>query len=495
MPQIINTNIASLTAQRNLNASQSSLQTALQRLSSGLRINSAKDDAAGLSISERFTSQINGLDQAQRNANDGVSLAQTAEGALSQMGDLLQRIRTLAVQASNATNTASDRQAINQEVGQLTSELQRFAQTTQFNGQSILDGTFGSAAYQVGANAGQTITATTANFQTNKYGTYQVGGTTYGGASVTGGAVGAASGALIQAAGTLNINSSVGSGAVAVGVNDSAQTIAANINTNAAAAGVSATASTQATFTFGASGSYTLQVFGDNSAAQTVTFQLSNASDVSAAVDAFNQASSKTGITAKLATGSNAQLVLTAADGANIVLGKNASGDTAGTVVSTSGSGATLAAGASGALTVGGEVLINSANSYSISASGTTAYTIGLFGAASGATTTSALQSVSSLDVTTVDNANSAIRIVDSALTAINNQRASFGALQNRFSAAIANLQVSSENLTAARSRIRDADFAQETANLTRNQILQQAGTAMLAQANALPNSVLTLLR
>jgi flagellin len=492
MPQIINTNIASLTAQRNLNTSQSSLQTALQRLSSGLRINSAKDDAAGLAISQRFTAQINGLDQAQRNANDGVSLAQTAEGALGQMGDLLQRIRQLAVQSANATNTASDRQAINQEVGQLTSELQRFSQTTQFNGQNILDGSFGSAAYQVGANAGQTITATTANFQTSKYGAYQLGGTSYGGFAVVGtSATTAASGALITASGTLNISSSAGSGAVAVGTGDSAQTIASNINTNAAAAGVTATAFTQATFSFAASGSYTLQVMGDNSTAQTVSFQLTSASDVSAAVDAFNQASSKTGITAKVDT-TGSKLVLTAADGANVVLGVAATGDIAGAVKKEGTN--TVSLSSSGNITVGGQVLINSASSYSVAASGAT-FTAGLFGVASGATMTSSLQSVSSLDVTTVDNANQAIRIVDAALTAINNQRAAFGALQNRFSAAISNLQVTSENLSSARSRIQDADFAQETSNMTRSQILQQAGTAMLAQANALPNNVLTLLK
>ena len=176
MPQTINTNIASLNAQRNLNTSQSALATALQRLSSGLRINSAKDDAAGLAISERFTAQIRGLDQARRNANDGISLAQTAEGALQSAGDILQRIRELAVQSANATNSAGDRAAINSEVQQLTQELQRISTTTEFNGQKLLDGSFTTAVFQVGANANQTIVANSGNYQTNAYGNYRIGG-------------------------------------------------------------------------------------------------------------------------------------------------------------------------------------------------------------------------------------------------------------------------------------------------------------------------------
>jgi flagellin len=176
MAAIINSNLNSLTAQRNLSQSQASLSTSMQRLSSGLRINSAKDDAAGLSIAERFTSQIRGMSQAARNANDGISMSQTAEGALGAAGGILQRVRELAVQSANATNSASDRAALNAEVGQLTSELDRIAKSTQFNGQNILDGSFTSAQFQVGANAGQTITATTANFSTSAYGNYLHGG-------------------------------------------------------------------------------------------------------------------------------------------------------------------------------------------------------------------------------------------------------------------------------------------------------------------------------
>ena len=171
MAQTINTNVASLNAQRNLNSSQSSLATSHERLATGLRINSAKDDSAGLAISERMTSQINGLNQATRNANDGISLAQTAEGALSEVGNNLQRIRELAVQASNGTNSQEDRDALQAEVLQLQSEIQRVAEQTSFNGTKLLDGSFSGVAFQIGANAGETINISSiANAQTASLG-------------------------------------------------------------------------------------------------------------------------------------------------------------------------------------------------------------------------------------------------------------------------------------------------------------------------------------
>ena len=257
MTSTINTNINSLNAQRNLAANQASLSTSIERLSSGLRINSAADDAAGLAISERMTSQINGLDQAARNANDGISLSQVAEGALGSATTILQRVRELAVQSANATNTASDRAALNAEVGQLTSELGRIAQTTQFNGQNLLDGSFTSASFQVGANANQTITETTGNFNTNMYGNNRIGSSI---ATSTGGpgdlaegtgtigtnpstAVAATSSQI--AADTLTINGTSGSANVAVNAGDSAKTVAANINAQSATTGVTATADTK----------------------------------------------------------------------------------------------------------------------------------------------------------------------------------------------------------------------------------------------------------
>lgn len=496
MAGIINTNVASLDAQRQLDKNSGTLGTVLQRLSSGLRINSAKDDAAGLAISERFTSQINGLDQARRNANDGVSLAQTAEGALSQMGDILQRVRELAVQSVNATNTASDRQALNQESTQLIQELNRFANTTQFNGQNLFDGTFGSANYQVGANANQVITATTSNFQTTQYGTYEVGtqSTRTVGVTGTGTTSAGTSGASVGVAGSLTIQGAAASGSVTLAVTDSARDIAANINAQSQT-GVKASAITVTTLAFGASGSYSLTAYGSNTTGTTVSFSLSatnSSSGLSQAVTAFNAAAGSTGITAALASG-NGGIVLTQADGYNINLVAAATNSAVGSITA---GGKTLAATTSGDLTVGGQVNLDSDKSYALTTV-TSTLTSGVFGATvtAGGTVSSSLQTVATLDLTTADNATQALRIVDQALTAVNGQRAALGALQNRFGSAISNLQSASENLNAARSRIRDTDFAAETANLTRNQILQQAGTAILAQANALPNSVLTLLR
>ena len=493
MPQIINTNVASLNAQRNLNVSQNALATSLQRLSSGLRINSAKDDAAGLAISERFTSQINGLDQAQRNANDGVSLAQTAEGALGTSGDLLQRIRTLAVQSANASNSASDRQAINAEVTQLTSELDRVAQTAQFNGLNLLDGSFGSATFQVGANANQTITATTGNFRTNQYGNYRIGALAATAASplgdLTAGSTANAIASNAAAAsrvvgGAITINGSAGSATVTAAAGATAKTVAALINAQTANTGVTSTAQTQFDLTaLTASASYSLNITSNNTTAVTLAFTIGatvNADGLSAAVNAFNDQSGKTGVTAQV-NSAGTGITLLNQSGENITVANNA----ASTAALTVGGFVTAAA----ATAVGtGQLVLDSSKTFNVAAANATDFFTAV--AASGQ-----LQKVSDLDVSSVAGANRALSIVDSALASINGQRARFGALQSRFQSAITSLQTTSENLSAARSRITDADFASETASLTRGQILQQAGIAILAQANALPNSVLALLK
>ncbi|WP_035054075.1 flagellin N-terminal helical domain-containing protein [Andreprevotia chitinilytica] len=539
MPSVINTNVASLNAQLNLSKSQDSLNTSLQRLSSGLRINSAKDDAAGLAISQRFTSQINGMNQAQRNANDGVSLAQTGEGALGQMGDLLQRVRQLAVQSGNATNSDSDRQAINSEVSQLTSELDRFAQTTQFNGQKIFDGSFTAATYQVGANAGETITATTANLRTSQYGTYQMGDGVGTGTLTTSNFVTGSTSYAVGATGTVNVASGAVSNtgtfaingvSVSVTTTDMANDIAAKINQ--ANTGVKATASTETTLSLG-SGSFTLAVASSSSTFQSVAFNVTQtgagntvgANDYQQAISAFNAKSSQTGVTAQLATFKDTTgttsygIKLTNGAGQNIDLSA-ASGSASGFGGAVSGwnfdpatsqgadqrlkASSVFAAGASGNVAFAGQVVLNSSNSFAVSTSGAS-FSSGVLFTAAGAATGAVFASgsnfqadqktVDKLDVSTVEGATQALRLVDDALTKINDQRAKFGALQSRFSATIANLGTTAENMSAARSRIQDTDFASETANLTRAQILQQAGTAMLSQANSLPQQVLSLLK
>lgn len=379
MAQVINTNVSSLNAQRNLNTSGAALATSLQRLSSGLRINSAKDDAAGLAISERFGAQIRGLNQAVRNANDGISLAQTAEGALGEIGNNLQRIRELAVQSRNATNSADDRAALQKEVVQLKAEIDRVANNTTFNGKKLIDGSFTNEVFQVGADKGQTITVT--------------------------------------------------------GIADA----------NVAALGSWTKVTAEATVTGGAvtAGTVSGLTVGGVTVADTVV--TADAAGATALATAINSALTNNGVTDIVASTSTTSVVLTASNGSSIV--------------------------------VGGTVAF----------SGLTAATT--------APTTAAQTGFATLDISTAAGADNAILAMDAALKSVNGARADLGAVQNRFSSTIANLQTTSENLSASRSRILDADFAQETANLTRGQILQQAGTAMLAQANSLPNNVLSLLR
>jgi flagellin len=501
MASVINTNTASLNAQRNLTTSQSSLATSLQRLSSGLRINSAKDDAAGLAISQRFTSQIRGLDQAVRNANDGISLAQTAEGGLGTSGDILQRMRELAVQSANGTNSASDRASLQQEVAQLTQELNRVATTTQFNGQNVLDGSLSATQFQVGANANQTINVGIASAQAADIGNFTLSnnvaaanGTNISGASTTGGSnVAQANNVKAQ---NLTIAGKGQTAQATVNAGDSAKAIAAAINSSTATTGVTATAKTQAALSgLSAPGNVT---FSLNGVAIGATVSATN--DLSALGAAINAQTSSTGISATVNGGT---VTLTSADGSDVKI-SSFTNSGAGTIKLNGQDGYSGAAmgtqqtltsgGGTNSATVGGSLHFGSSTGYTLSSSATSAG--GLFtGAAAGTQQPSTLTTVAALDISTVNGANNALDTIDAALSSINSSRAQLGAIQNRFASTISNLQTTSENLNSARSRIQDADFAAETANLTRGQILQQAGTAMLAQANSLPNGVLALLR
>ena len=478
MPQVITTNVMSLNAQRNLNKSQGALQTSLQRLSSGLRINSAKDDAAGLAISERFTAQIRGLTVAARNANDGISLAQVAEGALNEVGNILQRIRELAVQSANATNSRSDRQALQAEVSQLTAELDRIAKSAEFNGTKILDGTFGTALFQVGANANETIVATTGNFKTQQYGDYRITGYDSD-----------VSDAAYGAQGNLTISGPQGTAVVTTNATDTAKDIAAAVNLKTDDTGVTASAKTQVTLTFGASGTYRFTLQGDNSSAVEIGFNISDSTGVEAlnqAASAFNDFEAKTGIVAAVKEDGSG-ITLTSYSGQDIKLYDTTFTNAGDVTVQTPATSVTLTSdGTVDTALVRGQVTFDSEKAFVITGSADR-----IISAASEA---SALQKVADLDISTVSGANLALSIVDAAISQVSTQRAKFGALQSRFQSTISNLETSVENLSAARSRIRDADFAVETAELTRNQILQQAGTAMLAQANALPQNVLSLL-
>ena len=496
MPQVINTNVPSLTSQRALNSSQSALQVSLQRLSTGLRINSAKDDAAGLAISERMTSQIRGLNQAARNANDGISLSQTAEGGLSTMGDLLQRMRELSVQAANGTNSTSDRAQLQAEVLQLTQEVNRVATTTQFNGQNVIAGTLPGAQFQVGANANQTISVSIASSKASDIGNYTV--TSQTGTGIATATLGTATldftatspnGFVAQTLSISGNGTTVSTGALANGT--SAKAIATSVNGFTATTGVTARATSTATIAGVTAGAVSFQLVGQNATPVTISATVSSTTDLAAIAQAVNAQSGTTNITATSDKSGN--LVLSDSSGNDIKVG-NLSGAGAGLTGATiKGGNATLATfaatgGAGDTAIVGGKVDFDSANGFTVATdTGTTFLTDPSVG--------STLSPISALDISTTAGANNALATVDAALTQINNSRAALGAVQNRFSSTITNLQSTSENLSAARSRIQDADFAAETANMTRNQILQQAGTAMLSQANQLPQNVLSLLR
>ncbi|MFZ5485627.1 MAG: flagellin [Pseudomonadota bacterium] len=485
MASIINTNLQSLNAQRSLATSQNSLATAMQRLSSGLRINSAKDDAAGLAISDRMTAQINGLNQAVRNANDGASIAQVAEGALGEITNNLQRMRQLAVQSANDTNSATDRASLQKEVAQLQQEITRQATQTQFNGKNLLDGSFASALLQVGAYANQTISFGIGSAKATDIGANQATSKANVGGALT--AAADVSGGNNVAAQTLTMTGSIGTASAAISADASARDIAAAVNATSGQTGVSATARTEATIgTLADPGNISFQLMGSNTTAVTISATVSNKDDLSAVANAVNAAASGTGITAELSTDKKS-VKLVSAEGYDI---KIQDFNTDATTKTVSVAGQTLTGGAAtDSLVIGGKVSFSSPNTFSVS-SGDTGNTI-----LSSTTQTSSLSSVASIDITTQTGANNAINTVDGALAFVDDLRATLGAIQNRLSSVVASNQATAQNVTAARSQVQDADFAAETANLSRAQVLQQAGTAMVAQANQLPQGVLTLLR
>lgn len=713
MPQVINTNVASLNSQRNLNSTQSQLGVSLQRLSSGLRINSAKDDAAGLAISERFTTQIRGLNQATRNANDAISLAQTAEGALGEYGNILQRVRELAIQSANATNSSSDRQALNNESQQLIAEMTRISSQTQFNGQSILDGSFSAAQFQVGANANQTISVTIGDASTDALGAFTfnnsqqaVSGTalTAGdltinnvdvGSSASGSAqdiatainsvsnetavtatasttfepAGAPTAGVQLTTGDLVINgTAIGGTSLNYDVAAQGASIATQINSVSNTTGVTATSNTttgaitlasdtgrsisltsnngaagatrvenatgmnlsttsltniatndvtvngtfgdstatltfanvadgetftvgSATFTFdssgtatgGSSNAYTVgDSYTDQGTLQTEVLQAINLARTNGDLDidataafagadltvtsavlgvettadyvitdggggGFGAATTNAGtgiaegdtlqvagqtytFTVGDSTGNNIDLVqattttLAAAIAADITSHSGATPPTTNITASNTGGvvnisavaygtagnthvdatdGSAVAAGklvesitatTDGAVnTVAADVTrhgtLELTSSETFQIAGNNAGNAGL------ATASVTLSAVNSVDISSVTGANTAIGLIDGALDQVNSLRSELGAVQNRFESTISNLQGTTENLSAARSRIQDTDYAAETAALTRAQILQQAGVSILSQANSLPQLVLSLLQ
>jgi flagellin len=418
MAMTINTNVVSINAQRNLSLSGGSLATSMQRLSSGLRVNSAKDDAAGLAIAERMTTQVRGLTVAARNANDGISLAQTAEGALGKVGDMLQRMRELAVQASNATNSKSDREALQAELVQLRDEVDRVAKTTTFNGAKLLDGSFSGGVFQVGANAGDNITVgALANTKVA-----ELSNAIYGAKDdVDAADIDALIDLNDPAASMTSVNTYVsiqgayGDKATAVIKADANMTKEAAVG-NVIAAINSKTADTGVTAFLREDGAIAIRSAVDKDA--TPSDQIDSLDDVEIEI-AFEDATTPN----------------------------------------------TPSTTAAATLVAGGDI------------------------------SNSGDQGIDEIDIGTQAGAWEALERIDGAIDQVNKSRADLGAIQTRFEKSIQNIESMNENLTAARGRIIDTDFAAETANLSRTQILQQAGTAMVAQANQLPQNVLSLLQ
>ena len=612
MPQVIKTNVYSLNTQRNLNGSQSALAMSLQRLSSGLRVNSAKDDAAGLAISERMSAQISGLDTARRNANDGVSLSQTAESALSTVGEMLRRIRDLAVQAANATNSNADRVALNEEVTQLKMEINRIGTDTNFNGRPLLDGTFTNQYFQIGAEAGQSTivnltdsraismgaqfssetkafsfgaaaadgpttgdlysfdingvritvrqTAATGDFsdirnainrvahQTNVRAEYAdptspTGGLVLRGATFdignfigldnAGAAIATLPTIAPQTVGnnpvgpmdnfnalpnnisaqTLSIFGNSGTEHLNIAAGASAKEIAGLVNGLAPTTGVHASARTVAYLSeLGGDGIIGFKVFGANSAGIDISADV-RTNDLTNLATALNDISDKTGITAVLSVDKSSIMLVsetgddigiedfftsntTAGQQTFLLKGQTAVGE--GAAITPAQAAITLNAAnpAQDSGRVAGRVSFNSQHGYRLETTeDPTTNTPNGFSLLSGVKVYPSRISINDIDISTREGANTAIISIDAALTGINSNRAKLGAIQNRFESAISNLQAVSENLSAARSRIRDADYASETSTMASSQILQQAGISMLTQANALPNNVLALLQ
>ena len=548
----VNTNTTSLTVQKNLNKASDALSTSMTRLSSGLKINSAKDDAAGLQISNRLTSQIKGLTVAVKNANDGISIAQTAEGAMQESTNILQRMRELALQSANGSNSDDDRSSLQQEFTALSGELTRIASTTTFGGRNLLDGSFSSTSFQIGSNANETISFGMKDISaTGLKGTYSeasvTGSTTTLKASVTGSSVANSQlGAApftdpLTAAATLTVNGTD----IALSSGDDLTAAISKINAQTATTGVTAAddgngalaLSSASAFKVSATGTET----GFTTTATTSDQKLTTAASISingtkvdftagADVDAMVTAITTAAPADVTAVNKDGRLVLTSTDGTNIKLANDSGADGAGALAKLGlTSGTTKAALAEDtSITVNGtevkfkkgadmDSVVSSINSASTgvtaskNADGTLKFSgdkdiviadgssgTGLTSLGLTAETTSAVSqttTVANLSILDATGAQTAIQALDGAIAQVDSSRAELGAIQNRFDATVSNLNSISENSTAARSRVQDADFASETAELTKQQTLQQASTAILSQANQLPSAVLKLLQ
>ncbi|MGF1737370.1 flagellin [Photobacterium satsumensis] len=483
MSVTVNTNVSAMTAQRHLGSATNNVSSSMERLSSGLRINSAKDDAAGLQISNRLTSQTNGLNVAMRNANDGISMAQTAEGAMQESTNIMQRMRDLSLQSANGSNSTSDREAIQKEVDSLQEELNRIADTTSFGGQKLLDGSYGTQDFQIGANSNETQSLELKDVSAHAIGrTYQ----SFDGSGTTTATV--ANGDS-SAAGSMTLDLGNGNSTdITLNEDMTADDLANKINNVSGISDVKVTGN-HATQTIDAMGAITGAASLDiNGAAVDIT----DAADTAAVATAIQAEIDNGNLENVSVSEAGGTLTLTALDGStDLDISADLSSATAGTLDVGS---STVGFGNSGGETA---QAVSTASSFNIDFSGAklnegmsasvdgTAMTL-----AAGTTT----DSVAGIDVTTEAGSQSAVDVLDAAIAQVDEQRADLGAFQNRMNHTLNNLANVNENVNASNSRIKDVDFAKETTDLTKNQILQQASTSILAQAKMNPQAALSLL-
>ena len=502
----INTNLASLSAQRALNSTQSDTNQAMQRLSTGLRINSAKDDAAGMAVTSRFTAQINGMNQASRNASDAVSMLQTAEGGLQSITDNLQRVRELAVQASSDSITATDRGYLDTEVQQLIEEINRVASSTQYNGTSLLSGSYASTGLtiQVGANntTNDSMEVKIGDFKTSTIGaqaqvvtgTSTLNGATLDGANALSFTVQTGSGSAQTVTVGANTTGNAGGSSYAGDIKTKVEAADSNITVTvgksvfdmgAYTAPTGAIASDKMTFTVNGT---THDIFFTDDGLSTGNAQQSTAAEMTTLLSAKLQGSD-----AGFSVTNNAgSLTIEHSDGRNLDVSVSSS-VAASTGLSPTGSNASVANGTGKGY---GSITMTATNN-AITVGGTDQAKVTAATASTGHTVTTAASGtvLTSVKVDDRAEANKAIVAVDTALNQVAKGRAELGAFQSRFESVISNLNIGSENAQAGRSRVLDTDFAVESANLAKNQVLQQAGMSVLAQANALPQQVLALLQ
>ncbi|WP_318485880.1 flagellin [Photobacterium leiognathi] len=541
----INTNVTAMTAQRNLNSASSSVADSMQKLSSGLRINSAKDDAAGLQISNRLTNQTNGLNVAMRNANDGVSMAQTAEGAMQESTTIMERMRELALQSANGSNSDKDREAMQKEMGQLQAEMNRIADTTSFGGQSLLDGSFGSKSFQIGANSNETQSLALMDVSAHALGqTYKSFGENAAGDL----ALSATASAGTQSAnGSVSVNVGGKEQTISLGHDMSAAELQEKINNIDGLSGVSVSQGADKSPAVNAKMEITALAMGSGTTGSLnlngTSISLDDVADISTAgtndkdkqnlavIDKINELSDSTGITATIDYSGGAtdgtvagKIVLEAADGKNIAASATMNGSAGtgdGTTAGVAGNAATLTLGGTAVTGTGGTAGDTSGNAGGAGGSANETVVVDGVPAVKGdfsinfasakldasvegdvkiggtvltqkeGTTT---ESVASLDLSTAEGAQNAIDVLDSAMEQIDEKRAEIGAFQNRMNHTMSNLANINENVNASNSRIKDVDFASETINMTKGQILQQAGTSILAQAKQIPQAALSLL-